>query len=170
MFFACIVATVMDIRRRKISNWLIRVVFIMGLLLLFCRNNIICCLEAMGYCILVCIFMYPFFVMRQLGAADVKLFSALPLYFSIAHILQFYLLVFCVGAVLGILKIIIISCRGCRTNHIVDYPIPGISLQCHQDGQVLPTHRLTIPMAVPLTISIAIAIVAKYVGIYSFGV
>ena len=52
------------------------------------------------------IFLYLLFQMRALGAGDIKLFSMLGAFISTEQLLELMVLAFCVGALLGICKIV----------------------------------------------------------------
>ena len=52
------------------------------------------------------IFLFLLFQMRALGAGDIKLFSMLGAFISTEQLLKLMALAFCIGALLGICKII----------------------------------------------------------------
>ena len=179
-----------DLCSRRIPNYIIAIALATGVTLAWIRQGFIGTLALSGYCLIVCLMLFPFFAIRLLGAGDVKLYSLLPLFCYKGHILQLYLLVFCVGAVLGICKKIITSDKECRKNHIVDDSESRISWQCTTNAKVLLSQKnavmalpsgkdrsiglisfdntCTIPMAVPFAIGIGIALIVEVSGIYQF--
>lgn len=169
-FLVCvsIVAAIIDFKQHRIPNWLVLALGVTGIILLIRQGNLFCIYQCIIDCFLAGVIMYPLYLVGAMGAGDVKLYALLPIYSSRRHILQLYLLVFCVGAVLGLVKLLFTSDGRCRITHFVDNLKSCISLQCNTTEQVLPIQKLRIPMAIPFALGILIAMVLEVSNIYYF--
>lgn len=161
-------AAVYDGMTRKIPNFVVAVIVITGFIDNVWQKGWYYAAESLGLMLVICVIMYPLFLLGALGGGDVKLYATLPYFCNKGHILQLYLIVFCVGAVLGIRNLLNTSDKGNRSNHIVDIPESRISSQCKKNDRVLSAQKYTIPMAIPYSIGIAIAVFLELRGIYSF--
>lgn len=94
-----------DLTQTRISNRLIVLGLFVGFLFrIFSEGGIGVLFYVVNISIPV-ILLNLLFQMRALGAGDIKLFSMLGAFLSTEQLLQMMVAAFCVGAVLGILKI-----------------------------------------------------------------
>ena len=92
--------------RTRISNRLIVLGLVVGF---FFRIMTEGCMGVLFFVVNISIpviFLYLLFQMRALGAGDIKLFSMLGAFLSTEHLLNLMVLAFCIGALLGICKIV----------------------------------------------------------------
>lgn len=168
LLLTSIIAAVIDSRENRIPNEIVIIIGIAGIIFQLWNSDIFHTLQCIGICIIAGIAMYQLYIVGAMGAGDVKLYSLLPLYSFRRHILQLYLLVFCVGAVLGLVKLFFTSDGRSRINHFVDVLKSCISSQCNVTREVLPSQKSRIPMAIPFAIGITFAIVLEVTNIFIF--
>lgn len=95
-----------DMTQTRISNRLIMLGLVVGLLFRILSGGRMGVLFFVVNIFIPVIFLYLLFQMRVLGAGDIKLFSMLGAFISTEQLLKLMVLAFCVGALLGICKIV----------------------------------------------------------------
>lgn len=103
-FLFCAVYT--DMTQTRISNRLIVLGLVVGLFFRILSEGSMGGLFFVVNIFIPVIFLYLLFQMRVLGAGDIKLFSMLGAFISTEQLLKLMVLAFCVGALLGICKIV----------------------------------------------------------------
>lgn len=102
-----ITAAAFDVRHEKIPNILlinlvvIQIVSELISLLLF--NEPIFTWTSVFYVLLIILFLYPFFMINELGAGDIKLIAVASM--TVKNILLYLVLVFALGAVIAVVRI-----------------------------------------------------------------
>lgn len=103
-FLFCAVYT--DMRQTRISNRLIVFGLFIGFVFRLWSEGSMGVLFYVVNIFIPVIFLFLLFQMRALGAGDIKLFSMLGAFISTEQLLKLMALAFCIGALLGICKII----------------------------------------------------------------
>ena len=103
-FLSCAVYT--DMTQTRISNRLIVLGLMIGFFVRLWSDGLMGVFVCVVNIFIPVIFLYLLFQMRALGAGDIKLFSMLGAFISTKQLLKVMVLAFCVGALLGICKII----------------------------------------------------------------
>lgn len=103
-FLFCAVYT--DMMQTRISNRLIGFGLFIGFIFRLWSEGSMGVLFYVINIFIPVIFLFLLFQMRALGAGDIKLFSMLGAFLSTGQLLKVMVLAFCVGALLGICKII----------------------------------------------------------------
>ena len=95
-----------DMTQTRISNRLIVLGLFIGFIFRLWSEGSIGVLFYVVNIFIPVIFLFLLFQLHALGAGDIKLFSMLGAFISTEQLLKLMLLAFCVGALLGIFKII----------------------------------------------------------------
>lgn len=103
-FLFCAVYT--DMRQTRISNRLIVFGLFIGFVFRLWSEGSMGVLFYVVNIFIPVIFLFLLFQMRALGAGDIKLFSMLGAFISTEQLLKLMVLAFCIGALMGICKII----------------------------------------------------------------
>lgn len=103
-FLLCAVYT--DMRQTRISNRLIVFGLFIGFVFRLWSEGSMGVLFYVVNIFIPVIFLFLLFQMRALGAGDIKLFSMLGAFISTEQLLKLMALAFCIGALMGICKII----------------------------------------------------------------
>ena len=103
-FLFCAVYT--DMTQTRISNRLIVLGLLSGFLFRLYTEGRMGVLFYVVNIFIPVIFLYLLFQMRVLGAGDIKLFSMLGVFISTEQLLRLIVLAFCIGAMMGICKIV----------------------------------------------------------------
>lgn len=99
-------AVVLDFRCYKISNRLILVGYILAFVLRFAQGGVQQILYVLWNISIPVIFLYLFYLMRVIGAGDVKLFSMIGGFVSFKEIGLCMLFSFVIGAVFSLAKMV----------------------------------------------------------------
>ncbi len=110
--------------------------------------------------------MYPLYLIRVIGAGDVKLYALIPLFYRGEIVVAIYISVLGVGAILGIFKLLVNSDIRHRFLVLVNYLRICVGHRCIFEYQESPQKNNSIPMALPMAIVVALSIVADGLGIY----
>lgn len=103
-FLLCAVYT--DMTQTRVSNRLIMLGLIIGFIFRLWSEGLMGVFFYVVNIFIPVIFLYLLFQMRALGAGDIKLFSMLGAFISVEQLLKLMMAAFCVGAILGICKIL----------------------------------------------------------------
>lgn len=88
ILIGCIVASVYDLRERRIPNWLVLFLFVIGVALALLNHRLF---EFVFYVFIAIVVLLPLFAFRQIGAGDVKLIAVIAGYFGLEIInIAFY--------------------------------------------------------------------------------
>ena len=93
-----IMAAMMDIRSRRISNKLILVGIGIGLIRRFCSEGSAGLLTGVIHILLPILFLYLLFLMGALGAGDIKLFSLIGVFVNLKKLTVCVMASFIIGA------------------------------------------------------------------------
>lgn len=158
----CVVAAYRDIRIRKIPNCLIGIAFVYGCTLAYTQCGVREMISRIIMCLLVGAILYLLYRAGAMGAGDVKLYAIVALFFEKNELIYVYLFIFGVGAVFGMCMIVFTSGFRTRIRNLNEY-----IRQCFQKGHIYTYQReapkkVTVPMAVPLAIAVAIITAFEY--------
>ena len=103
-FLSCAVYT--DMAQTRISNRLIVLGLMIGFIFRLWSEGLMGVFFYVVNIFIPVIFLFLLFQVRALGAGDIKLFSMLGAFISTEQLLRLMALAFCVGALVGIVKII----------------------------------------------------------------
>ncbi len=123
---ACLVcllllAVIMDLRSYKISNHLILTGIITGILFdvyEYGRTGISLWLPGI---LLPVILLFPLFIIKALGAGDIKLFSVIGSFYGAAYVLKSIAAAFILGAVMSLIYLIKYKMVFYRFRHLFNY-------------------------------------------------
>lgn len=152
-------ATAQDIITGKVSNKIILTGIMTGILLNFIGNGKRGVVMAVTGMIVPVAVLLVLFLIKGLGAGDIKLFSVIGSFLGAKAALIFILLSLCIGAVLGLLKVIhngyIFSCVRSVLYYVTD------SLREQTLSPCIRTKSNTIHFTIPILISYLVYIGAS---------
>lgn len=103
------IAIITDFKNYKIPNTLIIVGLVVGSFLKGICNGPPGFFKTVSDALIVMVVLIPFFIIKALGAGDIKLFSVIAGYIGIKQTEKIVIIALILGAILGILKIIILN-------------------------------------------------------------
>jgi len=165
LFVLCMAASISDIRRRIIPNSIVLCIYLLGMVRTLISKGVLHTLTALAYCLMILIAFYVIYLTGQIGAGDVKLYSAIPLYYPGDKILLIYLIIFCVAAVLALGRSFLLPSKRKRLKQI------WIFLKFKYLNRIIFQTEMPlsdpdrIPMAVPMAIGIMISIILNNLGV-----
>lgn len=158
IFILLLTATIQDITTGKISNKIILVGILMGVLLNCIsgkENGIVVAIAGM---IVPVAILFWLFLIKGLGAGDIKLFSVIGSFVGPKLIVILMILSLCIGAVLGLIKMVhngyIFVCIRSALYYVAD------SIKEQSLGPCIRTKSNTIHFTIPILISYMI-----YIGV-----
>lgn len=117
----------MDIRSTKISNRLIVCGYLLGLVIRIMGNGWRGAIDFLFCISLPVILLYLLFLMRALGAGDIKLFSVAGGFLTMKELVLLVFVSILVGAMISIAKLVYLKFRGrlnLREKHFIHFSIP----------------------------------------------
>lgn len=99
------VATLMDLHRGKIKNEIILLGYLLGLISLICQGRPEKLFYALSGLLFPIVLLYPIFLIRGLGAGDIKLFSVIGCFLSYKDTFYCILLAFLIGGIISLFKL-----------------------------------------------------------------
>ena len=130
------IAVYTDMTKTVISNRLIIVSLILGLLFRIFGEGKVGVLVYIVNISIPVILLYLLFCMRALGAGDIKLFSVIGAFISTEQLLHIMVMAFVTGAVIGVAKLVYIKLfSGC---------VPGKLTQIHFSPAILIAYFVSI--------------------------
>ena len=132
-FLVLIVALVYDIRSYRIPNTWILIGYGIGMMTAILSGGLIGLIQALLRATLPILILYALYVIRVLGAGDVKLLSCISLMCSTQEAIQLIFFSFCIGAVVTVIRLCINGQGVVRLFHFVTY-----IRYCVQTKQVVP--------------------------------
>lgn len=154
-----IVAVITDILYYKIPNFLIIVGSIACLITRFAMNGFYGIGEALLCCILICLLMFPFFLIHGIGAGDVKLFCMMALYLDVKTSLKCFAVTFVIAAVIAVTKMVLQKNLVGRVIKIWYY-LQGLLLTNHfeafEEKSYMKAQRNVIRLSIPAFMSVLI--------------
>lgn len=110
LYIILIIAVVQDFRRMKVSNRLILVGLALGSVFQVIQNGPIAIVRILPNIIFPVIVLYLLFLMRCLGAGDIKLFSVIGVFINFKELVACIEAAFVIGAAFALVKML------CRKN------------------------------------------------------
>lgn len=101
----CIIAIV-DLVQYRVPNWCIILGISIGIVEKIVHGGMICSMEAVLHMMLILLLFWPFYVVKGIGAGDIKLFMMMSLYFDSRQMLLVLLGTFLIAAILSVFKMI----------------------------------------------------------------
>lgn len=145
----------MDVYCYRIPNSLIVFGLSSGCLLQFQQNSYFGILQGIAGIVLPILILYPLFIMRGLGAGDIKLFSVVGCYLPIKISLMTLCTAFLIGALLSLIKMIIHKNLFFRMQYLATYLKKSISSnQSHSYHSGIPDKNSVIPFSIPILLSV----------------
>jgi prepilin peptidase CpaA len=152
---ALLVASVSDIRSRRIPNWLVASLAVLGVFYsAFALSPVQGVTRALSAMLLGFVLWIPFYALRMLGAGDVKLFAAASCWLALSQVLGAALAAALAGGVLSVIGLILAHGLGLTTFRIAH----GL-----RDPRLLatplavPAGRRTLPYGLAMTVGLLIA-------------
>jgi prepilin peptidase CpaA len=153
---ALVVASVWDIRSRRIPNWLVLVLAVLGV----CYSALVQPpLTGIGRALLAMVLGFtlwiPFYALRMLGAGDVKLFAAASCWLAPSQVIGAAIASALAGGVLSVIGLVLAHGLGLTTLRIAH----GL-----RDPKMLatplavPAGRKTLPYGLAMTVGLLIAV------------
>ncbi len=116
-----LLAVIMDFKSYKISNPLIIIGLILGILFNFYEYGWTSI--SIWFCgiLLPILLLFPLFLMKALGAGDIKLFSVIGCFYGLTYVLKSIVAAFFIAAVMSIIYLIKYRQVFYRLHHLVNY-------------------------------------------------
>ena len=130
-----------DIKRNKIENRLLAAGLVTGILLVYLEGGGLGILDGVKRCFGVILVLFPFFLLKGLGAGDIKLLGVMAVFFP-KEIISIIFLSFFIGAVIGIGKMVV---RGLQK-------------------QKMYCKRETLHFSIPIALGVSMAILIGRIG------
>lgn len=151
---ALIVASVWDIRSRRIPNWLVIVLAVVGV----CYTALVQSPSAVPRALLAMVIGFalwiPFYALRMLGAGDVKLFAAACCWLELSQVFGAALAAALAGGVLSVIGLVLAHGLGLATLRVAhgmrDPKILATPL-------AVPPGRKTLPYGLAMTAGLLVA-------------
>lgn len=106
------IATFVDIRKYKIPNVCILTGMVLGLYMTYVSYSLGGIIEAFIQMLVVFLAFYPFYLMRGLGAGDIKLLMMTGCYMQEEKFLKYVLVTFILAAIISIARMVLVKeCR-----------------------------------------------------------
>jgi prepilin peptidase CpaA len=152
---ALLVASVSDIRSRRIPNWLVMALAVLGMLYsAISLSPVHGVTRALLGMLLGFVLWIPFYALRMLGAGDVKLFAAASCWLALSQVIGAALAAALAGGVLSVIGLVLAHGLGLTTFRIAH----GL-----RDPRLLatplavPAGRKTLPYGLAMTVGLLIA-------------
>lgn len=164
------IAVVADLWKHKIPNYLVVIIFIINLIFLgtdFVGSRVTSgeMLLRIGKLALMLIFLFPFFSVGALGAGDVKLILVTSL--AINEPLLFFLSIWLIAAVIGIIKLLAAGKIKQRFKHLYLYIksllISGVITPYLNDSDAQNKNKMaecSVHLSLPIFVSVFINLIA----------
>lgn len=154
-----LIASVYDVIYLKIPNMIIMTGIIIGIYMQYSQYALIGIMRASGGIVIPILLLYPLFLIRALGAADIKLFCVIGAFVTLENLFHIMIGAFLFGAIISLAKMLIQKSIYYRMQFLANYIQKTI-----KNGQVELYHGKTldrksvIPFALPITISVFLKI------------
>lgn len=106
LIFLLLLALIQDIKSYKISNFIIFTGYLLSLLFFHQDNEWTSIYKWICNIIIPIVILFPLFIIKVLGAGDIKLFSVIGGFFGITFTVNLMAISFVVGGVLSLIKLI----------------------------------------------------------------
>ena len=150
-----VVASVSDIRRRRIPNKLVGWLALLGLVFsVISLPASVGLVRALVSCVLGFALWIPFYMLRMLGAGDVKLFAAASCWLAPSQVVSAALLAAFAGGILSLVGLVVahgLALTTFRITHLAREP------KLLATPLAVPPGRKTLPYGVAIAIGLAIA-------------
>ena len=117
------VATVMDLRTDRIPNAFILISLMTGLIYQYHTSGIQTTLISMMGILFSILLLFPTFMIRALGAGDIKLFGVIGCFLTAGQCQKIAILIF-IALILGVMQAVLLSCVKHRYQRKIHFTIP----------------------------------------------
>ncbi|MDD2972325.1 MAG: A24 family peptidase [Lachnospiraceae bacterium] len=118
-----LVATVMDIHTGRIQNQFLLISLIAGLIHQILRSGLQTIPTSLMGLILSILILFPLFMIKGLGAGDVKLFGIIGFFLSSNQYRELFTLMFA-ALIIGVIQAVILTCVKRRYQKKIHFTIP----------------------------------------------
>jgi prepilin peptidase CpaA len=116
-----LLAVIKDFLSYKISNYLVLSGFILGFIIHVCENGWTRIPMFFFYIILPILLLFPLFLIKALGAGDIKLFSVIGCFYGSGFCLKSIAVAFAVAAIISVIRLIKYKQVRYRFQYFLDY-------------------------------------------------
>lgn len=164
----CVAAAISDIRKRIIPNLIVVMILLLGVIRILLVRDILFLADAGIRCMVVLLILYLIYMTGSMGAGDVKLYAALPLFYLKERLILIYFLIFIFAAVAVLIHTLSQSPKKSAIKQFFVY-LKFLILNKQIVSAGLPQFETDrIPMAPPLAIGVLVSIIADNMGMIDF--
>ena len=159
-----VIAAIVDIYCYKIPNLWIGIGMVMGLVFMVKEDGVSDCVQALIHILMVFMVFYPFYLLRGLGAGDVKLFMMLGCYIKGTTYLYCLLITMLLAGAWALIKIALYRDSRKRLSYLGQYCKKLVLTGILEDYEVDRSNKKSV---IRLSIPVLCSVLLLYGGFYS---